>query len=391
MITGKLDFSKLYRLPFSKNDNFNGWLEITTACNMRCPGCYRGCDAPGHTGETKSLDAICAEILELRRIRNCSMISISGGEPLLHPDLDEIVHFVAARQMRPVLFTNGLLLDEKRLADLAQAGLTAVTVRVDSLQNVECPDSEADLNAKREQFAKLCSKAGVFLILTACVDHTNLAQIKDVINWARDTAPAAGQLLLILKRQLALEPETSPPDSAKLVSLAELLATLTHDVPDLSFAAYLGSQAEALSAKWLQAFRFILDGQVLGYAGNRFAETLQALHHFRTGTYVGVVPRKKNAVNLPQLLFLAAIDPGLRTVLKAFIRRAVRNPLTLFRRVAVQPLTVVVPPHFVDGKRDLCDACPDAILYKGNLVPSCALEEIRRFGKLRELNNKEQS
>jgi hypothetical protein len=385
MVPDKLGFSKLYRLPFSKNDNFNGWLEVTTGCNMRCPGCYRRCDAPDHRGETKPLEAIRAEILELQRIRNCSMISISGGEPLLHPDLAEIVRFVAAHHMRPVLFTNGVLLDPDRLEDLARAGLTAVAVRIDSLQSPERKADESALNEVRARYTRLCSAAGVFLILTACIDRTNLARIKDVIHWARDNAPAAGQLLLILKRRLGMETGEDPSDTVGLVSLDELLGTLGRDVPDLSFAAYLGSQAEALSARWLQAFRFVLDGQVLGYAGKRFVETLQVVHHFRTGTYVGVAPREKNAVNLFEVLFLAAIDPDLRAVLRAFVRRAARNPLVLLRRVAVQSITIVVPPHFVDGKRDLCDACPDAMLHEGNLVPSCGLEEIKRFGRLQEL------
>ncbi len=32
------EITTLYRLPFTKNDNPNGWVEITTDCNLKCPG-----------------------------------------------------------------------------------------------------------------------------------------------------------------------------------------------------------------------------------------------------------------------------------------------------------------------------------------------------------------
>ena len=33
--------SQFYRLPWSKNDNPIGWLEVTDTCNIYCKGCYR--------------------------------------------------------------------------------------------------------------------------------------------------------------------------------------------------------------------------------------------------------------------------------------------------------------------------------------------------------------
>jgi len=33
-----------YRLPWSSKDNPNGWIEPTTFCQLKCPGCYRGLD-----------------------------------------------------------------------------------------------------------------------------------------------------------------------------------------------------------------------------------------------------------------------------------------------------------------------------------------------------------
>ena len=383
-MTDILDFSTLYRLPFSKNDNFNGWLEITTCCNMTCPGCYRGCDAPNHQGETKTLNHICAEILELKKLRNCSMISISGGEPLLHPDLLEIITFIKSQHMNPVLFTNGVLLKEETLRSLVQAGLTGITIRVDALQHPEENRIKKQLYETRDKYIALCKTANIFLIFTACIDRSTLPHVPHLLEWAEHNAPHVGQLLLILKRQLAVSDQTPQKNEPPPLSLDEVLVALNRDRPKLSFAAYLGSQAENQSAKWLQAFQIVRNKTVLGCAGKKFPEILQMSHHFRNGTYLGITEKKKMKISFLQLLCLSIFDRKLRSCAIQFFLQMIQNPVTAFQKATVQPVTIVVPPHFVKGKRDLCDACPDAILYNGELVPSCALEEIRRFGKLYE-------
>jgi len=84
------DKRNLYRFPWSMNDNPQGWVEVTDICNLQCRGCYRQ-RLEGH----KSLPAIKEEILFFKRWRNCDNISLAGGEPVLHPEIVEIVRFIA--------------------------------------------------------------------------------------------------------------------------------------------------------------------------------------------------------------------------------------------------------------------------------------------------------
>ena len=83
---------------------------------------------------------------------------------------------------------------------------------------------------------------------------------------------------------------------------------------------------------------------------------------------------------------LGLLNRSVAKMARNFLIRALAKPWLFFGRASHQAVTVVCPPHFVHGRRDLCDACPDAILYEGELVPSCGLEEIRAFGKLYETN-----
>jgi len=380
-----LDYRSLYRLPFSKNDNFNGWIEITTQCNLRCPGCYRGCDLEGHQGVHKSFREIQTELDAIERLRNPSMISISGGEALTHPDLEAIVRDVRARRMHPVLFTNGLLLSPARLLSLRDAGLTGMVVRVDSLQGEHGASSEAHIHSVRERMARLASDAGVFLTLTACLDKTNIGQVHDIASWSLDNADAVGQCIWILKRSIVLNPQQVPTDS-DMVFLDDLLGVIEDKIPDLQFAAYLGSEAEAQQAKWLQGMRLVVGGVSLGWVDARFVELLQSLSHWFSGRYLGIQDKRKQRMSLPVTLFLALVNKGFRRLVMAWLRAGLRRPVLFFRRATVQAFTVVVPPHFVQGRRDLCDGCPDAILYQGRLVPSCSLEEIIRYGHPFELD-----
>jgi MoaA/NifB/PqqE/SkfB family radical SAM enzyme len=52
-----------------------------------------------------------------------SVITISGGEPLLHPELDEIIRRIRKRGMIAGLITNGYLLVAERIQRLAAPGV----------------------------------------------------------------------------------------------------------------------------------------------------------------------------------------------------------------------------------------------------------------------------
>jgi MoaA/NifB/PqqE/SkfB family radical SAM enzyme len=62
-----------------------------------------------------------------------SVITISGGEPLLHPDLDQIIHCIRRRGMIAGLITNGYLLVAERIERLNRAGLEWLQISIDNV------------------------------------------------------------------------------------------------------------------------------------------------------------------------------------------------------------------------------------------------------------------
>jgi len=62
-----------------------------------------------------------------------SVITISGGEPLLHPDLDEIIRCIRKHGMIAGLITNGYLLVSERIERLNRAGLEWLQISIDNV------------------------------------------------------------------------------------------------------------------------------------------------------------------------------------------------------------------------------------------------------------------
>ena len=64
-----------------------------------------------------------AELKTILRLRKCDTIFISGGEPLIHPQLEEIVRMVSSYRVKPMLVTNGHILNKDMVRKLKKAGL----------------------------------------------------------------------------------------------------------------------------------------------------------------------------------------------------------------------------------------------------------------------------
>ena len=102
----------------------------TNACNMYCAHCYRdaGCRAEEelNTEEGKKL------LSEIAKAGFKIMI-FSGGEPLMRPDILELVKYASDLHMIPVFGTNGTLITLDMAKKLKEAGARAMGISLDSL------------------------------------------------------------------------------------------------------------------------------------------------------------------------------------------------------------------------------------------------------------------
>jgi len=98
-------------------------------CNLSCAYCneYDKISNPVPTAEM------------LRRIDllaglGTGIVTFSGGEPLLHPDLDQMIRRVRSHGIIATLITNGYLLSKDRIERLNHAGLEQLQISIDNVQ-----------------------------------------------------------------------------------------------------------------------------------------------------------------------------------------------------------------------------------------------------------------
>jgi MoaA/NifB/PqqE/SkfB family radical SAM enzyme len=63
-----------------------------------------------------------------------SVVAFSGGEPMLHPELDGLIRHIRARGMMAGLITNGYFLVPKRIEQLNEAGLDFLQISIDNVE-----------------------------------------------------------------------------------------------------------------------------------------------------------------------------------------------------------------------------------------------------------------
>jgi MoaA/NifB/PqqE/SkfB family radical SAM enzyme len=98
-------------------------------CNLACAYCneYDAVSAPVATSLlTERLDRLVG--------LGTSMITFSGGEPLLHPELEALVAHTRRRGMIASLITNGYLLSRERIRGLNAAGLDYLQISIDNVE-----------------------------------------------------------------------------------------------------------------------------------------------------------------------------------------------------------------------------------------------------------------
>jgi MoaA/NifB/PqqE/SkfB family radical SAM enzyme len=97
-------------------------------CNLACTYCNEFDDfsKPVPLEEMKKRLDILAEM-------GTSIITISGGEPLMHPDLDEVIGHIRRRGMIAGLITNGFYLNKERIERLNEAGLEHLQISIDNV------------------------------------------------------------------------------------------------------------------------------------------------------------------------------------------------------------------------------------------------------------------
>ncbi|OGQ83397.1 MAG: hypothetical protein A2289_16260 [Deltaproteobacteria bacterium RIFOXYA12_FULL_58_15] len=158
------------------------FLEITRRCNLNCLHCGSDCtantDAPELT--TESWLKIISYVKE--HFGDKVAFVITGGEPLVHPDLKSIVSHINRLGMRWGMVTNGMSLNKTWLDQLIDRGLYSITLSLDGTR-----DAHNELRNHKLAFDKvtgaleLLGKSSIEMMdAVTCVYPGNLKQLDEI-------------------------------------------------------------------------------------------------------------------------------------------------------------------------------------------------------------------
>jgi MoaA/NifB/PqqE/SkfB family radical SAM enzyme len=138
------------RLTFGEGGPGFCQFALNNVCNARCGFCGFALDklpkaSWKYAPRQGALDAV--DILYRNGVR---YMVLTGGEPMLHPDIDDIVGRASGLGMKVLLVTNGGLLKPHRIRELAEAGLSSFIISIDA--------ASAEVHEKNRGLPGVCER-----------------------------------------------------------------------------------------------------------------------------------------------------------------------------------------------------------------------------------------
>lgn len=245
--------------------------EVTAVCNLRC----RHCHAAANTSAKDDLTTSEAKkfIDELSGMDEFRMLVYTGGEPLMRPDLFELLRHSMKAGMTNVIATNGTLITEDVAFKLREAGVVGAAVSLDS-----CKDSIHNYIRNNDNAFNLAmrgmralKKAGILLQINVTAMDYNFASLDELI----ELADREGSGIMLMYQLVPVGRGSSIQEAAldinenkkllKTIALKQRdVSTLIEPVAGPQYWPYLMEQKGKTDGFWLKLAEQIFHGCAAG-------------------------------------------------------------------------------------------------------------------------------
>ena len=160
---------------------------LTNDCNLKCRHCYIN---PKFQQNSKSCDFLPTDLFE--KIINQAIplglkgIKLTGGEPLLHPEFEQLVDFTQQSNLSLTVESNGCLMTPPLANKIARSIRPFISISLDST-NVETHEWLRGVKGSFEaavQGIRYCTEAGIPTQIIMSLVQRNKNHIDDMIRWA---------------------------------------------------------------------------------------------------------------------------------------------------------------------------------------------------------------
>jgi len=172
--------------------------ELTRTCNLSCVHCRAASIDKPYPNELTTEE--CMNLLDEVVSFASPIMILTGGEPLLRPDVFEIATYGTQIGLRMVLATNGLLIDTETTKQMREASIQRVSISLDG--------ATADSHDKFRQVAgafagslrgiDLLKKASIEFQINTTITRENLHELPDIQKLAEGLGAAAHHIFLLV-------------------------------------------------------------------------------------------------------------------------------------------------------------------------------------------------
>uniref|UniRef100_A0A7C3UY57 Pre-heme d1 synthase n=1 Tax=Desulfobacca acetoxidans TaxID=60893 RepID=A0A7C3UY57_9BACT len=154
---------------------------VTRRCNLKCLHCYAQAEAAAAPDELSPAEGL-ALLDDLKQF-GVPVVLFSGGEPLMRPDLFDLVAYTVAQGMRAVISTNGTLISQEAALRLKDLGLSYVGISLDGTEN-----THDRFRGKKGAFAaalagvRRCQEVGLKVGLRFTLNRANFREVPAIFD-----------------------------------------------------------------------------------------------------------------------------------------------------------------------------------------------------------------
>lgn len=174
--------------------------ECTLRCNLHCAHCGSDCTKQSNVPEMPWQDflAVVDDVLENVDCDNLN-IAITGGEPLIRTDIEDLGYELAARGLPWGMVSNGMLLDAERFKSLKDAGMKNIAISIDGLAS-----THNKFRGHRQSFEKateaiqiLAKDGSMNWDVVTCISNQNIGELPELRTLLRNLGVKAWRLFTI--------------------------------------------------------------------------------------------------------------------------------------------------------------------------------------------------
>lgn len=174
---------------------------LTKRCNLNCDHCYLDADFRGGFRTDELNTEECFRVIDqIAEVNTNAFLILTGGEPLLRPDIYQIIRYAADKKFMVVLGTNGTMINRVNAEKIKAAGAHGVGISIDSMDAAKHNKFRGVTQAwenSMEAFNVL-NEVGVDFLIQMSVSDMNYKEIPEVVAFAEKIGAVAFNLYFLV-------------------------------------------------------------------------------------------------------------------------------------------------------------------------------------------------